>query len=155
LKALQALGLALVLIGGLVVLGVPGLRPVGYALVICGVGLVIFGMLQARRPRRPKRRAPYSWEDDEPSGPRELYTAEPGEVRLRERGGGAAPEFTSPAPGTIPAVRSQASGTPAEFALGPSAPQPSPPAQTASGLSEELPLESDPSMPPMAPPPPT
>ncbi|MEA2682508.1 MAG: hypothetical protein QOK05_836 [Chloroflexota bacterium] len=118
MKPLSALGLVLLIVGGLVVLVVKGLQPLGGALLICGAGLVIYSFLpQSRRPGG--RRGPYSWEDDEkPRGPRQIYTADPGEVAPRSRPQGHEPDFVTPTPGTIPPIRQQASGGSAEYTTG-------------------------------------
>ncbi|HEV1996541.1 MAG TPA: hypothetical protein VGR61_00225 [Candidatus Dormibacteraeota bacterium] len=114
MKPLTALGLALATVGALVALAVATLRPVGGALFICGVALVIYGLLP-RSARRQRARGPYSWDDEQKGGPRELYTANPGEVQVKTRQVDHEPEFTVARPGDIPMPRHQASGGAAEY----------------------------------------
>ncbi|MGI8610372.1 MAG: hypothetical protein ACR2MY_14310 [Candidatus Dormibacteria bacterium] len=177
MKPLTALGAVLALVGVLSALALPGLRPLGGVLLVCGAALVIYGMLP-RRARRRRTRGPYSWEDEASSGPRELYTANPGEVQLRSRQVGQVPEFTEASPGEIPMPRSQASGGSAEYtaAVNTDVPEPRdreraaaeytpvpremrPDATTPQGLSgpsfaPDLLNSENPDIPPMAPPPP-
>ena len=177
MKSLQALGLVMLIVGGLLIMGVVPLRPVGGALAICGAGLVILGWINPRRKKR-KPRERYSWEEDGTREPTPIYQPQPSEVRLRERPSDVEVAFTSPNPGSIPAPRQNnpLPGT-AEYTAGRgeipaprerergiaeyTVPVPEgasadfqPPPLTAGGLSEEIPAEEDPYLPPMAPPPP-
>jgi hypothetical protein len=118
MKPMLALGVVLVIVGALVALALPGLRPLGGALLICGAGLVVYSFLPRSQGARG-RRGPYSWEDDEkPRGPRQIYTAAPGEVAPRPRPPAQEPSFVSPTPGTIPPIRQQPSGGDAEYTAG-------------------------------------
>ena len=118
MKPLGALGLVLVIVGALVALVVAGLRPLGGAMLICGAGLVIYSLLPRSR-RVGGKRGPYSWEEDEkPRGPRQIYTADPGEVALRSKPPAHEPDFVSPSPGIIPPIRQQASGGNPEYTTG-------------------------------------
>ncbi|HEY8740952.1 MAG TPA: hypothetical protein VIN56_10210 [Candidatus Dormibacteraeota bacterium] len=179
MKPLGALGLVLVIVGGLIALALGGLRPVGGALAICGLALIVYSYVQPQRKLERSRRGPYSWEDDEKQkdGPPEIYTPVPGEVVPRTRPTAAPADFTVAAPGDIPPIRTQASGGAAEYTTGHgevppprereheaaeySPPpgemrdeprkEPSPPPP---GFSESLLPPEDADMPPMAPPPP-
>ncbi|GAC1335667.1 MAG: hypothetical protein NVSMB17_18840 [Candidatus Dormibacteria bacterium] len=176
---MQALGLAMVIVGGMVILAGTALRPVGGALAICGAGLLVYGWMNGRRrPPAPPPRPSQRWDEEHLSTPRGLYQPTPGEVRFRDRTTEAAPVFTKPNPGAIPAPREPAPtpGGPAyttgradvpaprerprgaaEYTV--PAPDPAldrgvlPPPLTASPRPVELPVDEDPYLPPMAPPP--
>lgn len=176
MKPLLALAVVLVIVGALVALALPGLRPVGGALLICGAGLVVYLFLPRSRRARGKR-GPHNWEDDEePRGPQQIYTATPGEVAPRPRRQTQEPSFVSPTPGSIPPLRRQSSGGDAEYTAShaevppprereKAVPEYSPPPgqmQEDDGTAVPPPLPgyptdnlpgSDPEMPPMVPPP--
>jgi hypothetical protein len=177
MKPLGALGLVLVIVGALVALVVAGLRPLGGAMLICGAGLLVYSFLPRSRLVGGKR-GPYSWEEDEkPHGPRQIYTADPGEVAVRSRPPGQEPDFVSPTPGVIPPIRQQASGGHAAYTTGHAevpeprereraAPEYTPPPQEIrpdDGTEAPTPMPGYPTdnlpedasdIPPMAPPPP-
>jgi hypothetical protein len=177
MKPLGALGLALALVGALMFLALPGLRPVGGAMVLCGLALIVYSIVMPQRQRRRDQRARSRWEDDPPPGPQPIYSPEPGEVRARSNVPSQAPGFTSANPGNIPPIRQQASGGAAGYSTGHAeVPAPRerehaaaeyspPPGQVQAdaisepparppGLSTALLPADDPDMPPMASPPP-
>ena len=176
MKSLQALGLVLMVIGGMLLAAVVSLRPLGGALAICGAGLLVFGWINPTRLSRRRKAEPFHYEDDGTRPPQPIYQAQPGEVRLRERPSDVEVEFTTPNPGAIPAQRqSQPGPAGAEYSTGraeipmarerersvpeyttpvdsqPDASRPAP--LTATGLGPEAPPDADPYLPPMAPPP--
>ena len=178
MKSLQALGLVLLIIGGMVIVGVTSLRPLGGALAICGAGLVIFGWVGPRARSKRHKKEPYRYEDDGTREPQPIYQAQPSAVRLRERPGESEVGFTSPNPGSIPPPRqNQPAAGAAEYSTGrgevpsprerergtaeytaPITPRAvedaAPPPLTASShLGEAVPADHDPYLPPMAPPP--
>ena len=175
MKPPTALGLVLAIVGALVALAAPALRPVGGALAICGLALVIYSLLP--RGARRDTRGPYSWEDDEKGGPQEIYTANPGEVQLKSRQSGQVPDFAGARPGDIPMPRQPASGRPAQYTAAENSDVPAPrhrertaaeyaptPREMRAGertppgpgprFVPDLLNGEDPGMPPMAPPPP-
>lgn len=118
MKPMLALGVVLVIVGALVALALPALRPVGGALMICGAGLVVYSFLPRSQRARGKRGS-HSWQDDdEPHGPRQIYTPAPGEVAPRPQRQAQEPSFVSPEPGSIPPIRQQSSGGDAEYTAG-------------------------------------
>lgn len=178
MKPLSALGLALVIVGVLVVLALPALRPAGGALLLCGAALVIYGYYRPRSTRRKRARGPYSWEDTGDNRAPELYTAQPGEVQLKPRTIERDPDFTTAHPGNIPMPRHAATGGAAAYTAEAHADFPEPrdreraaaeysPTPRVMDPNEPIPdgpqgrsfapdlLNSeDPDLPPMAPPPP-
>jgi len=115
LKPVAAMGLVMVMVGAMVALGTTTLRPVGGALLICGVVIGVYGSLP-RGSRSTRQNGPYSWEKEENSGPREFYTANPSEVRLKLRQQTQEPQFTTPRPGSIPTSRQQVPAAPSPLA---------------------------------------
>ena len=111
MKPVAAMGLVMVMVGAMVALGTTTLRPVGGALLICGVVMVVYGSLP-RGARSTRQNGPYSWEKEENSGPREFYTANPSEVRLKLRQQTQEPQFTTPRPGSIPTSRQHVAAAP-------------------------------------------
>ena len=106
MKPLAAMGLVLVLVGIMLAFAIDTPRLLGGALLVSGLVMVVYGSLP-RGSRSSRNHGPYSWEKDENGGPREVYTANPGEVHLKTRHMTQQAEFTEARPGHIPMPRQQ------------------------------------------------
>ena len=100
------MGLVLVLVGTMMALAIDTIRLMGGALLVSGLVMVVYGTLP-RGSRSSRNHGPYSWEKDEKGGPREVYTANPGEVQLKSRHLTQQAQFTDARPGSIPMPRQQ------------------------------------------------